>query len=80
MRTAVGLAKKPSLSKAFEGVVDLLTPEQRFGAITYETFSKCMAMLENGLLKMYCLYNYFEGQKENISDYIVKFDHLKNKN
>jgi hypothetical protein len=37
-------------------------------------FSKCLASLENELLKKYCLHNYFDKGTKTIEDFTINFD------
>ena len=48
--------------------------DKKVGAINYISFSKCIAAVENRLLKRYCLYNYFDGAaRETLNDFTINF-------
>lgn len=42
-------------------------------------FSKCLASLENELLKKYCLHNYFDKGTKTIEDFTINFGKTLNR-
>lgn len=72
LRTLIESKRKPSLSRAFVALVQLLPEDKRKESIDDSTFSTLISQLEILMLKKYCLHNYLDTVKPTIHDFVMQ--------
>lgn len=66
--------KSETLSRAYKFLLESISQKSKDrDRLTGKEFSKCMASLENDMLRKYCLHSYFDGGTKTIEDFTVNF-------